>query len=68
MDNAVSPIGIVDRSARLAHAIVREQIAALLAPLFLISRCRRNAALAGKTAAEAPIDRVGAHASAITRS
>ena len=68
MNQAVSQTPIIDRTARAAHAIVREQIAALLAPLYLIARCRRNAASVREAASQAPIDRVGVHASVTTRS
>jgi len=68
MNHAVLPIRVVDRSARVAHAIVREQIAALLAPLYLIGRWRRNAASRREAANQGPIDRVGVHASVTTRS
>ena len=36
MINAVTRVGLVGRGARLANAIVREQIATLLAPLYLV--------------------------------
>jgi hypothetical protein len=43
MINAVTRVGLVGRGARLVHAIVREQIAALLAPLYLVRRAGRDA-------------------------
>jgi hypothetical protein len=51
MINAVTRVGLVGRGARLAHAIVLEQIAALLAPLYLVRHAGRD--LSGRSAEDA---------------
>ena len=47
MEKSIRASGVVGRSARLAHAFVRDQLAALVAPVYLLTQYRLDGASAG---------------------